>query len=119
MSDHFEDYEVEALESPGLEVELPPDDREALREALSGSLEIFSAPAEAEPDYALCVIETLEEFPPYFADTRICDGIGEVIELLHEILEERVLDFEDAQEGKRTVEAIAQALGIEVSEHEV
>lgn len=119
MTDHFEDYEAEALENAGREVKLLPDEREALQQALSGALEIFAAPGEAGPDCVHEVIETLEEFPPYFADTRICDGIGEVIELLHEICEERVLGFEDAQDGKRAVESIAETLGIEVSEYEV
>ena len=119
MSDHFEDYEVEALENAGLEVELFSEDREALGDALSGSIEIFITPGEADPDFVLAVIETLEELHPYFPDTQVSDKIGEVIELLHEILEERVLDFEDAQDGKRMIETVAQALGIEVSHYEM
>lgn len=113
MTDHFEDYEIEALENVGFEVRLLPDDREALHAALICSLEIFSAPGEADPDDVLVVIETLEEFHPYFLDTQVSDKIGEAIELLHEICEETVLGFEDAQKGKRAVEAITQALRIE------
>lgn len=119
MIDHFEDYEAETLENVGREARLLPDEREVLQEALNGSLEIFTAPGEADPDLALAVIETLDEFHPYFSDTQVSDKIGEVIELLHEICEERVLDFEDAQDGKRTIEAVAQALEIEVSHYEI
>jgi len=119
MSDYFEDYEAEVLENAGREARLFPDEREVLQEALNGSLEIFTAPGEADPNLVLAVIETLDELHPYFADTQVSDKIGEVIELLHEICEERVLGFEDAQDGKRTIEAVAQALEIEVSHHEI
>ena len=119
MSDHFEDFETEALEAAGVEIKLLPEDREALEEVLNDSLEIFSAPGETDPDRVLRAIETLEDAHPYFPDTQVSDKIGEVIELLHEICAETVLGFEDAQDGKRTVEAIVQALGIEVSHHEI
>ncbi len=115
MSDHCENYEAEVFEDAGIEIELLPEDREALEEALNGSLEIFSAPGEADPDHALCVIETLEDVHPYFPDTKVSDQIGEVIELLHEVCDESVLSFEDAQSGKRIVQALAQVLGIELS----
>ncbi|OGW79325.1 MAG: hypothetical protein A2Z83_09255 [Omnitrophica bacterium GWA2_52_8] len=119
MSDYFEDYEADVLENAGREARLFPDEREMLQDALNGSLEIFTAPGEADPNLVLAVIETLDELHPYFADTQVSDKIGEVIELLHEICEERVLGFEDAQDGKRTIEAVAQALEIEVSHHEI
>ncbi len=114
MTDHFEDYEAEALEKAGREVKLLPDEREFLEWALNISLETFSAPGEADPDEVLEVIETLEELYPYVLETKLSDKIGEVVELLQEICEERVLGFEDAQNGKRAVEAIAQALRIEL-----
>jgi len=115
MSDHFDNFETEALEAAGIEIELLPEDRETLEEALNDSLEIFSAPGEADPDHALRVIETLEDVHPYFSDTKVSDQIGEVIELLHEICEEAVLSFEDAQSGKRIVQTVAQALGTQLS----
>lgn len=114
MTDHFEDYEAEALEKAGREVKLLPDEREFLEWALNIALETFSAPSEADPDEVLEVIETLEELYPYVLETKLSDKIGEVVELLQEICEERVLDFEDAQSGKRTVEAIAQARRVEL-----
>ena len=115
MRDPMEDYEIEALESAGLEIEFPPEDRERLEGALDDALGIFAAPADADPDRVLLVIEALEDAPPYFSDTRISDQIGEAIELLHEACKEALLDFEDAQEGKRITEAVAQALGIGLS----
>ncbi|GEM_PF-1707748 len=119
MSDPIEDFEVEALEAAGLEIEVLPEDREALEEALNGCLEIFSAPGEADPERVLVVIETLEDVHPYFPDTKISDQIGEVIELLHEICAETVLGFEDAQSGKHIVETLAGVLGIELLHPEI
>jgi len=120
MMDPFsEEYETEVFENVGCEVRLLPDDREQLEQALSDSLEILNAPGDTEPDRVLRVVEVLEELHPYFPDTSISDRIGEMIELLHEISDERVLDFEAAQEGKREVEALALALGIEVADHEI
>jgi hypothetical protein len=110
MTDHFEDYEAEGFENAGRGARLLPEEREALQEALDRSLEILNAPGEADADLVLRVVEAFDELHPYFPDTLVSDGIGEVIELLHEILEDRILDFEDAQQGKRTVEAVAQAL---------
>lgn len=114
MTDHFEDYEAEALENAGREVKLLPDEREFLEWALNVSLEMFSAPGGADQDEALEVIEALEELYPYVLETKLSDKIGEVIELLQEICEERVLGFEDAQSGKRALEAIGEALRIEL-----
>lgn len=119
MIDNFEDYEAEAFENAGREARLLPDDREVLQDALASALEIFRAPGEAEHDYVLAAIDVFDELQPYFPDTLISDGIGELIELLHEVCEDGVLDFEDAQDGKRTVEAIADALGMELSHDEI
>ena len=117
MSDYFEDFEAEAFEAKGLEIELLPEDRENLQEALNECVEIFTASSEVDPERALGVIEILEDMLPYFSDTKISDQIGEVIELLQEICAVTILGFEDAQEGKCMAEAVAQALGIEVSSY--
>jgi len=114
MSDYFEDYEAEVLENTGREVKLPTEEREFLEWALSSSLEMFSAPGEADPDEALEVIEMLEELYPYVLETKLCDRIGEVIEFLQEICEEGVLGFEDARAGKCAAQAIAEAFRVEL-----
>lgn len=110
MTEYFDGFEAGALEEGGFEIELSPEDLERLERALRACLEILSAPGEANPESLVQAFETLEELHPYFSDARLSDQIGEVIELLHEISGEGVLDFHDAQEGKLTVEALAQAL---------
>lgn len=114
MSTHFDDFEIEALEAAGLEMDLFPEDRENLEKAMNGSLEIFSAPGETDPERALEAIEILEEVHPYFSDTKVSDQIGEVIELLLEVSGEAVLSFEDAQSGRRIIRDLAQVLGIQL-----
>ena len=115
MIDNFEDHDAEAMEEAGREARLLADERDWFQAALNGSLEIFTAPGEADPDFVHDVTETLEEFRPYFADTRISDCLGEVIELLHDVCDESLLDFEEAQDGKRAVEVIADALDLELT----
>jgi len=119
MIDNIEDYEAEAFENAGREARLFPDDREALQDALASTCEIFQAPGEAEHDNVLAAIDVFEELQPYFPDPLISDGLGELIELLHEVCEAQVLDFQDAQDGKRTAQAIADALGMELSHDEI
>lgn len=115
MRDYFEDYEAEVFRDMDCDVWLHPEDREALEEALSRSLEILKAPGETDSEETLRVAQALEELHPGFTDTLVSDGIAEVIELLHEISEERILDFEVARDAKRTVDAIAHVLELELT----
>lgn len=112
MSDHFDDFETEALEAAWIEIELLPEDRQALEEALNDSLEIFSAPAQADGDEVFRTIEVLEEIHPSFSDAQIADQIGELIEFLQEIADGEALSFEDCQRGKSIIQDLAEILGI-------
>lgn len=116
MLNHTEDFEVETLEQDGVEIKLLSDDRENLAGALAAALEIFSAPGEADPNRTVETIETLEDVLAYFADPKVSDLIGEIIELLHEICDDNPLSFGETQNGKFIVRRVTQALGLKLSQ---
>lgn len=115
MSDDFNDFEAGAPEAAEPGDELWPEDRENLEKALNHCAEIFSAPAQADPEKAFEAIEVFEGIQPSFSDVQISDQIGEVIEFLHEVCDETVLSPEDAGEGKRIIQEIAEILEIHLS----
>ena len=115
MSDPLDDFQIEEPEATGPGDDLWPEDRENLEKALNNCTEIFNAPAQADPEKALEAIEVLEEVQPCFSDVQISDQIGEIVELLHEVCEETSLSSEDAKEGKRIIQKLAEALEIQLS----
>lgn len=113
MSDDSSDFGSGAEDSS--ENVLFPEDRENLEKAMNDCVEIFSAPAQADPERAFEAIEVFEEVHLSLSDVQISDRIGEVVELLHEVSDERVLNFEDARRGKYMIRNLADVLGIRLS----
>ncbi len=115
MSDPLDDFEIEEPEKVDPENDLWPEDKENLEKAMNDCVEIFSGPTQPNPEKALSAIEVLEEVLPSFADVRVSDQIGEVIELLHEVCDEVALSSEEAKEGKRILKDLAEVLKIHLS----
>ena len=115
MSDDFNDFEAEAPEAAERGDDLWPEDKENLEKALNECLEVFSAPAQADPEKVFEALEIFEGVQPSISDVQVSDQIGEVIELLHDVCDEIVLSPEDGKEGKRIIRELAEALEIHLS----
>ena len=112
MRDHIDNYEGESQQSDSLGDDYLPEDRENLQKAMTNCVEIFNAPGQADSDDAFEVVEALEELHLSFSDAEISDQVGELIEILHDVCDKKILSFEDAQRGKKMVQNLAQCCGL-------
>ena len=111
MSDHLDEFEIEAEEASGsLEQDLLPEDRESIEGAIQRTREIFRTSRRARLDDAHSALVIWEHVYIYIPDYNLGDRIGEIIDLLEGIGSRRKLSLEDREQGVKVLRAITQVL---------
>jgi len=105
------DEELEGFEEGASEEALLPEDEEAVLRAVEITKEILSSPRNARPDHLYYAIDCWEGLS-HGAGDHLSDLVGEIVELLGEVLKRRHITFEESRRGKQIAGSIAKYYGI-------